>query len=161
MTRRVLRVLQATMLMAAAGPWAARAQQDPLQGLNGKVREKTGGMFGFTFEERTRWEEKDGVNFGRAVNQQDVLTRLRFGMWVRPTSWLTFHIMGQDARAPLYGVPAPNTIRDTADLHEGYFELGKSHGLGASLGVAFQLSLVEHLALEDPDLDADHAIGGV
>ena len=136
MTRRALRVLQATLLVAAAGPWAARAQQDPLQGLNNKVRETTGGMFGFTFEERTRWEEKTGVNFGKAVNQQDMLSRLRIGARFTPTDWLTFSAMGQDARAPFYGARAPNTMRETMDLQEAYVEFfgRQKTGFGATLG---------------------------
>ena len=30
--------------------------------------------------------------------------------------------MGQDSRVPWYGVPAPNTLRDTMDLQEAYLE---------------------------------------
>jgi len=136
MTRRVLQVLQATTLMAVAGPWAAWAQKDPLEGLNDKVREKTGGLFGFTFEERTRWEEKSGVSFGKAVNQQDMLSRLRIGARFDPTDWLTFSAMGQDARVPWYGAKAPNTMRDTMDLEEAYVELfgRQMTGFGASFG---------------------------
>jgi len=136
MTQRVLRVLQATMAMAVAAPWAAWAQQDPLQGLNSKIEEKTGGLFGFAFEERTRWEEKTGVSFGKAVNQQDMLSRLRIGARFDPTDWLTFSAMGQDARVPWYGAKAPNTMRDTMDLEEAYMELfgREKTGFGASFG---------------------------
>jgi hypothetical protein len=111
-------------------------QTDPVQNLNQTLRETTNNEFSFTFEERTRWEEKDGVNFGKSVNQQDMLSRLRVGANFSPFSWLTISAMGQDARAPFYGVPAPNTLRDTMDLQEAYIELfGKRKtGFGAVAG---------------------------
>jgi len=46
----------------------ATAQEDPLQEVNHALRDATNNVFSVTFEERTRWEEKDGVNFGKAVN---------------------------------------------------------------------------------------------
>jgi Alginate export len=97
--------------------------KDPLQAADRSVRDVTHDVLDFTLEERTRWEEKDGVNFGKSVNQQDMLSRLRIGARLRPLSWLTVSAMGQDARVPFYGVPAPNTIRDTMDLQEAYLEL--------------------------------------
>src|SRR4051812_2857667 len=83
----------------------AYAQQDPLQEFNTNLREKTG-MFGLTFEERTRWEQKDGVNFGKAVNQEDMLSRIRIGADFQPVGWLKISAMGQDSRIPFYGVAA-------------------------------------------------------
>ena len=119
-----------TALVATA--WA----QDPLQDMNKSVRDATKNVFGFTLEERTRWEEKDGVNFGKSVNQQDMLSRLRIGAQFKPVSWLTFNAMGQDSRIPYYGVPAPNTVRDTMDLQEGYVDLfgARKTGFGALFG---------------------------
>lgn len=110
--------------------------QDPLQDLNKTVLNATRKTFSFTFEERTRWEEKDGVNFGKAVDQQDMLSRLRIGAQFRPVSWLTISAMGQDSRIPFYGVVAPNTTRDTMDLQEGYLELfgARKTGFGAIFG---------------------------
>ena len=112
------------------------AQDDPLQHLDNLLKKATGDRLYFTFEERTRWEEKFGVSFGKAVNQQDMLSRLRIGMGVDPTSWLTVYAMGQDTRAPFYGVPAPNTLRDTMDLQEAYIKLfdHKDTGFGAAFG---------------------------
>ena len=57
----------------------ALAQSDPVQDLNQTVRDATHNELFFTFEERTRWEERDGVNFGKSVNQQDMLSRLQIG----------------------------------------------------------------------------------
>src|SRR5215475_10520232 len=51
---------------------SASAQPDPLSELNNKILVSSGNVFGFTFEERTRWEQKAGVNFGRSVDQQDM-----------------------------------------------------------------------------------------
>jgi len=79
---------------------------------------------------------KDGVNFGKSVNQQDMLSRLRIGADFTPVSWFTISAMGQDARAPFYGAGAPNTIRDTMDLQEAYIKLldKRKTGFGALMG---------------------------
>lgn len=112
------------------------ALHDPLQDWNKQLKEVTGDVLGFTFEERTRWEEKMGVTFGKAVNQQDMLSRVRVGVQFQPLSWLKFSAMGQDDRVPFYGLAAPNTMRDTMDLQEAYIELrGNSKtGFGAVFG---------------------------
>ena len=112
-------------LLALGIPFAlstAAAQEDPLQELNRDLRNKSSNMFGFTFEERTRWEEKYGVDFGKSVNQQDMLSRLRAGAQFKPFEWLQISGMGQDARVPFFGAPAPNSMRDTMDLQEAYIQ---------------------------------------
>ncbi len=131
-----VRIVLPALLLAAFGPRAIQAQQDPVQSLNNEVKERTDGKFGFTFEERTRWEEKSGVNFGKSVNQQDMLSRLRIGARFDATDWLAFSAMGQDTRVPFYGAKAPNTMRDTMDLQEAYLELfsHQKTGFGASFG---------------------------
>ncbi len=114
----------------------APALQDPLSSLNQEIKQSTSNVLGFSFEERTRWEEKDGVTFGKAVNQQDMLSRIRFGIQVQPVEWLKFSAMGQDSRVAFYGVPEPNTMRDTADLQEAYMEIlaQRKTGFGAVFG---------------------------
>lgn len=126
------RMLLAGILLTAA----ARAQQDPIPNINKSLRKATKNVFGFTFEERTRWEEKSGVNFGKSVNQQDMLSRLRIGADFTPVSWLSLSAMGQDTRVPFYGAGAPNTMRDTMDLQEAYVKLlGKRKtGFGGEFG---------------------------
>jgi len=49
---------------------------------------------------------------------------------------LEFSAMGQDVRVPFYGVPAPNTLRDTMDLEEDYVEFfgHRKTGFGATFG---------------------------
>ena len=130
--RRLLHILP---LITATAPIVV-GQSDPLDTANQSVRERTKQVLSFTLEERTRWEEKFGVNFGKAVNQQDMLSRLRIGGQFKPTSWLRVYAMGQDTRVPFYGVPAPNTMRDTMDLQEAYVELfaNRKTGLTASFG---------------------------
>ena len=137
-----LRILLATATLCTMGIHCLKAQ-DPVQDLNKSLRTATSDMFGFTFEERTRWEEKDGVNFGKSVNQQDMLSRLRIGANFTPVSWFTISAMGQDVRAPFYGTGAPNTIRDTMDLQEGYirFLANIKPALGASSAARCSISV--------------------
>lgn len=121
-------------VFALSAPFA-RAQDDPLQRADQSLQETTNQIFHFTFQERTRWEEKDGVNFGKSVNQQDMLSRLRIGALLQPVPWLKIYAMGQDARVPFYGAPAPNSIRDTIDLQESYIKLcDGSPGFSAAFG---------------------------
>lgn len=128
--------MKCALFIGALAFTSALAQDDPLVELNKRLLDVTQHKFAFTFEERTRWEEKDGVNFGKAVNQQDMLSRIRIGAFFEPASWLRISAMGQDTRAPFYGVPAPNSLRDTMDLQEGYIELfhNKPAGPGALFG---------------------------
>src|ERR1035438_6570738 len=70
---------------------AVNAQEDPLQRANKVLKQTTKNDVFCTFEERTRWEQKFGVNFGKSVDQQDMLSRLRIGCGVSPTSWLTVY----------------------------------------------------------------------
>lgn len=132
----LIAVIGASSLAPAVLAQDSLQSGDPLQKADNSLREATNQMLGFTFEERTRWEEKDGVNFGKSVNQQDMLSRIRPGARFRPLSWLTVYAMGQDSRVPFYGVPAPNTMRDTMDLQEGYIQLfaQRQTGFGAVFG---------------------------
>ena len=123
-------------LLASAPASIVYSQQDPLLDVNREIGEKTHNVFRLTFEERTRWEEKAGVNFGKSVDQQDMLSRIRIGAQFRPLDWLKISAMGQDSRIPFYGIPAPNSVRDSIDLQEGYVELfgDRKTGFGALFG---------------------------
>lgn len=133
-----MRFFRATnmLLVAAATVSSVGFAQDPLQTADKDLRDAANNVLDLTFEERTRWEEKDGVNFGKSIDQQDMLSRIRIGAIFQPTSWLTISAMGQDSRVPFYGVPAPNTMRDTMDLQEGYIQILGQHatGFGALFG---------------------------
>lgn len=130
------RPLGLVFLLALAPAGVLIAQPDPLQHANADLKQATRNRVYCTFEERTRWEQKFGVGFGKSVDQQDMLSRLRIGCGTAPTSWLTVYAMGQDARVPFYGVPAPNTLRDTMDLQEAYIKLfdRRDTGFGATFG---------------------------
>jgi len=94
------------------------------------------GKLRFTFEFRTRFEARTGVNFGLSPDLENPLFRTRIGAEYKPFEWLKLSGMGQDARAPLYGGPAPSTARDTMDLQEGYLEFfpDAKTGFGAVVG---------------------------
>jgi len=100
-----------------------------------KISEQTDGKISFTFEERTRLEDKTGVNFGASPDLSYGLQRTRFGMSCKPFEWLKVSGMVQDSRAPGYE-KAPSTVRDPADLHEAYLEIfpDEKTGFGMSAG---------------------------
>jgi hypothetical protein len=96
--------------------------------------------FKFTFEERTRFEGRGGVTFGRDPDLENPLFRTRIGAEFTPVSWLKLSAMGQDSRAPLYGVVPPTSARDTIDLHEGYIELFPEAKTGFGMLVGRQMA---------------------
>lgn len=110
------------------------AQTDPLQKAENTLHADSGNRFTLQFEERTRWEKQYGVKFGKAVNQRDMLSRLRIGMQYRPAKWLTLSGMGQDARAPWYGSAAPGSVRDSLDWQEGWIAAAPNKAFNFSLG---------------------------
>ena len=111
------------VVLMACSSLPALGQSDPVQKGANELHSASNGQLTLRFEERTRWEEQYGVKFGAAVNQQDMLSRIRIGIQYRPVSWLTFSGMGQDARAPWYGKPAPNSVRETMNMHEAWLAL--------------------------------------
>jgi hypothetical protein len=122
-------------LFLAGMPVLVYSQRDPINLAATELREDSGGKVAVTLEERTRWEEKYGVNFGEDRNQQDMLSRLRIGMTFQPKPWLTLFGLGQDSRAPFFGRPAPASMRDSIDLQESYMVLGSQRsGVNFSVG---------------------------
>ena len=111
------------------------AQSDPLQKAADAVHNNSGGKVSVHLEERTRWEERYGNNFGAAKNQQDMLSRIRISADYQPVKWFSISGMGQDARGPWFGPGAPNSVRDSMDLHEAFVTLGaRKQPLNFSLG---------------------------
>jgi hypothetical protein len=128
-------VVLACSLSFASLTHIVSAQHDPLQKGGDFLKDSTGGKVSVSVEERTRWEEKYGNNFGKDKNQQDMLSRLRIGMTYQPVKWFTVSGLGQDGRAPFYGPGAPSSMRDSMDLHEGYVLFGtEKHGFDFSAG---------------------------
>ena len=76
--------------MAKRTPWLllplfylaihAAAQQDPLQDAAHALHQATAQKLSLSLEERTRWEERFGNNFGNAASQEYMVSRLRIGM---------------------------------------------------------------------------------
>lgn len=87
-------------------------------------------------ESRVRYESRSGLNFGRDVDTSAAILRQRLGLSWRPSEWVKISAMAQDCRAPLYGRPAPGSLRDPLDLQEGYAEIHQpgSEGLEISAG---------------------------
>jgi hypothetical protein len=111
-------------LMLAVCASRSKAQDwNPGQEMNAALKDATDGRLQFSFEERLRLEARTGNNFGSAASLENPLVRTRIGARFLLTDWFKISAMGQDVRAPEYGVPAPNTVRDTMDLHEAYIEL--------------------------------------
>jgi len=100
------------------------------------VSESTTGKLKLSFEQRVRYETRDGVGFGRDPDLANGLARTRFGLSWKAAKWLRLSAMAQDSRAPWYGPNAPNSVRDPLDLQESYIELfgDSKKGLGMSAG---------------------------
>ncbi|HEY2013366.1 MAG TPA: alginate export family protein [Bryobacteraceae bacterium] len=100
------------------------------------ISEGSDNKFKLSFEQRGRYEDRSGNNFGKDVDVATGLYRTRLGLTYTPVKWLRFSGMVQDSRAPWYGTGAPNTMRDQADLHEGYMELFPAYkrGFGMTAG---------------------------
>jgi hypothetical protein len=113
------------------------AQQWDLGGrLAETVSAQSEGKLKLAFEQRVRYEVRDGNAFGKDPDLFTGLARTRLSLSYSPRKWLKFSGMVQDARSPWYGNNAPATARDSADLHEAYVELfgNKKTGFGMSAG---------------------------
>ncbi len=110
--------------------------EDPGKALNDLLAEKTADRLKLTFEFRARPETRTGNNFGISPDLENPLFRTRIGAQFDFTDWFRVSAMGQDARAPQYGGPAPATARDTMDLQEGFLEFfaKRKTGFGAVFG---------------------------
>ena len=73
------------------------------------------------------------MNFGKDVDTSVAILRQRLGLTWRPSEWVKISAMAQDCRAPLYGRPAPGSMRDPLDLAEGYAEIADPSGSGLAL----------------------------
>src|ERR1043165_7236775 len=79
------------------------------------VPSHTGGHLRVGFEQRIRYESRGGNAFGRDPDTFAGLERTRVSLTYE-SSLIKASAMFQDARAPWYGSPAPNNLRDTGDL---------------------------------------------
>lgn len=86
-------------------------------------------------ESRIRYEDRDRVAFGTAKDYDVAILRQRLGFSYKPTEDVEVRVIGQDARAPLYGPNAPNSMRDGADLYEAYVDLFAKRKKGFAMRV--------------------------
>jgi hypothetical protein len=99
------------------------------------ISEGTENKLKLGFEQRGRYEDRTANAFGADPGVAAGLYRTRLGLTYTPFQWLKLSAMVQDARAPWYGNKAPNTVRDPADLQEGYIELfPDAAGFGMTAG---------------------------
>ena len=123
-----LMLLLTTAALGQEWDWGARAADAISSATDEKVH--------LSMEQRGRYEERSGNTFGKDVDIDTGLIRTRIGLTYIPVKWFKISSMAQDSRAPWYGSNAPNTVRDQADLHEGYVELFPStkKGFGMTAG---------------------------
>src|ERR1039458_8186067 len=146
------RLLCRALLVLLAGRVLPAQVSDPGKELNQFLAKETAGRFKLTFEFRTRLETRTGNNFGLSPDLENPLFRTRVGAEWDATDWLRVSAMGQDARAPLYGGPAPASARDTMDLQQAYLEFAakRNTGFGALFGRQM-ISLGEGRLIGVPD----------
>lgn len=115
---------------------AADFGKDVGKELNTALAERTGGKLQLIFEFRSRLEHRPGQSLGAEPELFADFTRSRAGLVFKPASWIRFTGVAMDARAPLYGTPAPSSARDPLDLHEAYIEIRPEQklGFGAVIG---------------------------
>jgi hypothetical protein len=125
-----------TILLGLSAGSLLFASWDAGKDLNTAIGERTDGQVQLIFELRSRLENRPGQSFGAEPDLFADFTRFRIGISYKPVKWLRFVAVGMDARAPLYGTPAPSSARDPMDLHEAYIELrpDTKEGFGAVVG---------------------------
>jgi hypothetical protein len=134
MPRWCLAVL--SLSLCALAPRASAQEWDWGARLADYLSTQTHGKLVLGFEERERYENHDGSNFGKDPDLFTGLVRTRFSLTWHPLRWLKLSGMIQDVRAPWYGNNAPTTVRDPNGLHEAYFEVrpDEKTGFGAGAG---------------------------
>ncbi|MGQ9633515.1 MAG: alginate export family protein [Bryobacteraceae bacterium] len=93
------------------------------------VSQNSGKRVQVSVESRGRYERWRG----RQRDLDMALFRHRLTLSYKPASWLKVSGAVRDSRAPGYGPNAPSSVRDSADLHEAYFELFPDRKRGLSL----------------------------
>jgi Alginate export len=78
----------------------------------------------FTAGYRARFESNDGAGFERGASDSYLLTRFRFGMSLKPASWLKVYSEVQDADAFAKAPPRLPPYQETWDLRRAYVDIG-------------------------------------
>ena len=85
-------------------------------------------------EVRGRGEAFTSWNFVPGEDNSYYLHRLRLNAAIEPASWLRVFLQAQDSQAPGYRRPVPDNVADTLDVHQAYFEVGRSEGWSLRFG---------------------------
>jgi hypothetical protein len=96
------------------------ARFSPLSGLNGALPD----WLCFTAGYRTRVEGYSGNSFLPGESDSYLLTRFRFGMYLKPVSWLRVYTETQNADAFWKTPPRVPPYQETWDLRRAYVDLG-------------------------------------
>jgi hypothetical protein len=125
----------------AAPPPSKPAEQSLLSFADGRIV--------FDIQERVRWEiRENNFDFNDSIRSLTddnwVQHRLRIGLTLKPTNWITIYAQAQDAREWLSDRPdIPNQFGaegdDTFDLRQGYIELANPGESPWSLRMGRQL----------------------
>ena len=124
---------------AGFGQQGARQEAEPPPTLQSGLGEKLPGWLTLAGEFRFRFENRQGLGYREDSDDGYGLTRTRLEVGIRPASWLSFGIQGQDSRAPgiRQGLANSGAVRDPIDLRQAYAEIGASRS-PASLKVGRQ-----------------------
>ena len=133
MHRTLLTIAASALVLvgqASAQSWDLPAR------LGSQVEKETNKQLKLAFEERTRVESRQGVSFGKDPDQDYGLFRTRFGMTYQPNKHFKISGMVQDTRAPYFGPGAATSLREGADMQEGYIEINPDSrtGFGMTAG---------------------------
>jgi len=111
----------------AVGPTASAPQDPPRFSLAGSFNDQLPKWLHFDGEYRARLEAGlTGKLFRPNDSDTYFLNRFRFGVTVRPSTWLKFRAEGQDARAFYKNPPVTNSFYNTFDLRQAYVEVGNT-----------------------------------
>lgn len=78
----------------------------------------------FTAGYRTRFEGYSGSNFLLNASDSYLLTRFRFGMFIKPSDWFSVYAEVQDADAFMKDQPRSPPYQETWDLRRAYVVIG-------------------------------------
>ena len=128
-------------LCTICGPALLSAQWWDLKETAGdRVAAATGDRLTITLDFRTRYESRQGVDFGRRPDQDGLLMRTRFGMSYKAADWVKLSGMMEDLRSPGFGAASSASTRGSADL------LGRAdhrrHNIGDPMSVHIALGLI-------------------
>jgi len=120
----------ALLLPASVSGFQAQSWDYPAR-WSKSATESSGKRLQISLESRGRYERWRGPQRDLDV----ALYRHRLTLSYKPAPWLKLAGAVRDSRAPGYGPNAPSSVRDSADLHEAYFELFPDRKKGLTLAV--------------------------